>query len=82
MYLSRVVIINIRSIGAFVWDLQPEMPQTGWHVILGDNGSGKTTVLQAIALCLSMAAGRVAGVLSVRLLFAHLIAHGDRNDAR
>lgn len=28
------------------------------------------------------AAGRVAGVLSVRQLFAHLIAHGDRNDAR
>ena len=29
------------------------------YVILGDNGSGKTTVLQAIALGLSMASGRI-----------------------
>jgi predicted ATP-dependent endonuclease of OLD family len=28
-------------------------------LILGDNGTGKTTVLQAIALCLSMLTGRI-----------------------
>ena len=31
-------------------------------LILGDNGTGKTTVLQAIALCLSMASGRIRNV--------------------
>ena len=28
-------------------------------LILGDNGTGKTTILQAIALCLSLASGRI-----------------------
>jgi predicted ATPase len=31
-------------------------------LILGDNGTGKTTVLQAIALCLSMVSGRIRSV--------------------
>jgi ABC-type polysaccharide/polyol phosphate transport system ATPase subunit len=31
-------------------------------LILGDNGTGKTTVLQAIALCLSMLTGRIQRV--------------------
>jgi predicted ATPase len=31
-------------------------------LVLGDNGTGKTTVLQAIALCLSMASGRIRRV--------------------
>ena len=31
-------------------------------LILGDNGTGKTTVLRAVALCLSMASGRTRSV--------------------
>lgn len=31
-------------------------------LILGDNGTGKTTALQAVALCLSMACGRTQKV--------------------
>lgn len=31
-------------------------------LFLGDNGTGKTTILQAVALCLSMAAGRTRSV--------------------
>jgi len=52
MHLSRVRIQNIRSIEAFDWALQPDMPRAGWHVILGDNGTGKSTILRSMALAL------------------------------
>lgn len=52
MYLSRIVIRNIRSIERMKWDLEEEMPHAGWHVILGDNGTGKSTILRCIALAL------------------------------
>lgn len=52
MYLQKVEINNIRAIDALEmhWASGKE---AGWHVIIGDNGSGKTTVLQAIALALT-----------------------------
>jgi len=47
MYIKKVVIENIRSISHF----EMKFPQpAGWHVLIGDNGSGKTSVLQAMAL--------------------------------
>jgi hypothetical protein len=52
MYLRRVEIQNIRSIEEFTWDLPVDTPQAGWHVILGDNGTGKSTLLRSIALAL------------------------------
>jgi hypothetical protein len=50
MYLHKVEIKNIRSIARFEWQA-PEDP-AGWHVLIGDNGSGKTTILRSIALAL------------------------------
>jgi energy-coupling factor transporter ATP-binding protein EcfA2 len=51
MYLHQVSIHNIRSIQALNWMVRhEEMP--GWHVVLGDNGSGKSTFVKAIALAL------------------------------
>ena len=51
MYLTRVRIANIRSIAELDWQVSlPEAP--GWHVILGDNGSGKSSMLRSIALAL------------------------------
>lgn len=49
MFLKRVEIENIRGIRRLVWE-----PKTGpgWHVILGDNASGKSSTLRAIALAL------------------------------
>lgn len=49
MFLRRVEIENIRGIRHLVWE-----PQTGpgWHVLLGDNASGKTSTLKAIGLAL------------------------------
>jgi energy-coupling factor transporter ATP-binding protein EcfA2 len=47
MYLKKVHIQNIKSIKDF--EMEFEKP-AGWHVLLGDNGSGKSTILRAIAL--------------------------------
>ncbi len=51
MYLTRVTIKNIRAIRKLEWEV-PLQQAPGWHVILGDNGSGKSSVLRAIALAL------------------------------
>lgn len=51
MYLKRVEIKNIRSIEHLVWEVSAEDAR-GWHVIIGDNGAGKTTVLRSLALAL------------------------------
>ena len=51
MHVQRLILRNIRSIREFDLHLRPgEFP--GWHVILGDNGSGKSTVVRALALAL------------------------------
>ncbi|MFN8492481.1 MAG: AAA family ATPase [Caldilineaceae bacterium] len=51
MYIKSVEIRNVRSLRHFAWSLQDqELP--GWHVLIGDNGSGKSTILKAISLAL------------------------------
>ncbi len=51
MYLRKVHIENIRSITELDWEI-PEGSEAGWHVMIGDNGAGKSTFLRAIALVL------------------------------
>src|SRR5262249_2202748 len=49
MYLRSATIRNIRSIKHFELELErEEFP--GWHVLLGDNGAGKSTFVRSIAL--------------------------------
>jgi energy-coupling factor transporter ATP-binding protein EcfA2 len=48
MYIQQIHIQNIRSIRNVTIDFG-ENP-AGWHVILGENGSGKSTIVRAIAL--------------------------------
>jgi predicted ATPase len=50
MYIRRVSINKIRSIGELKWEPREEGP--GWHVVLGDNGSGKSSFLRSLALAL------------------------------
>ncbi|HET7501514.1 MAG TPA: AAA family ATPase [Kofleriaceae bacterium] len=52
MHLRRVHIRNVRSIAELIWELPADVDGAGWHVILGDNGSGKSSFLRSIALAL------------------------------
>ena len=49
MYITRVEIKNVRIIESLDWQIE-EGREAGWHVFLGDNGSGKSSFLKAVAL--------------------------------
>lgn len=51
MHVTRGLIENIRIISRFDLDLT-KAPSAGWHVILGDNGAGKSTFIRALAIAL------------------------------
>jgi DNA repair exonuclease SbcCD ATPase subunit len=51
MYIKRVEINNVRSLKSLIWEIE-EAQCPGWHVIIGDNGSGKSTFLKAISFVL------------------------------
>jgi hypothetical protein len=55
VHLRQASIRNIRSISELTWNVGEQVGNdlAGWHVILGDNGSGKSSVLRAIALALN-----------------------------
>ena len=50
MYVKKISIKNIKSLKEL--KIEFKEPYAGWHVLLGDNGSGKSTVLKAVSLCL------------------------------
>nr|WP_082490232.1 ATP-binding protein [Methylobacterium sp. Leaf122] len=49
MYLRRFIIDNIRSIDTLEMSFE-RGKEAGWHVILGANGAGKSSVIRAFAL--------------------------------
>jgi energy-coupling factor transporter ATP-binding protein EcfA2 len=51
MHIKQINIENIRSIKNLHWGIA-DSKQAGWHVIIGDNGSGKSTFLRCLALAL------------------------------
>ena len=51
MYIRKVEIKNIRSITDFSITF-PEGKEAGWHVLIGDNGAGKSTIVRSIAAVL------------------------------
>lgn len=50
MYIKKIQIKNLRAIQDLTLDF--ENLYAGWHVILGDNGTGKSSVLRAISVAL------------------------------
>ena len=51
VHVKRITVENMRSIRRFELDLgQGDL--AGWHVILGDNGAGKSTFVRTLALAL------------------------------
>jgi predicted ATPase len=51
MYLKKVEINNIRSISNFAMEFA-DGQEAGWHVLIGDNGAGKSTIVRCIAATL------------------------------
>ncbi len=49
MYVRRLAITNIRSIESFELRLT-DAEAAGWHVVLGANGAGKSSVVRSLAL--------------------------------
>jgi AAA15 family ATPase/GTPase len=49
MYIQKAEIKNIRSIIDF--EIEFKNP-AGWHVLIGDNGAGKSTIIRSMALVL------------------------------
>jgi AAA domain, putative AbiEii toxin, Type IV TA system/AAA domain len=53
MYIQRVVLEDLKGFKSLDFSFQrPDGNHAGWTVLTGDNGSGKTAVLKAIALAL------------------------------
>lgn len=49
MYVSSLSIKNIRAISDFKFEVKPS-ECAGWHVILGDNASGKSSLIKSLAI--------------------------------
>lgn len=51
LYVSQILIQDLRSLRSLQWSVPPSAVR-GWHVIIGNNGAGKSAALRAIALTL------------------------------
>jgi hypothetical protein len=48
--IGRVSLASVKSLPPFTWDLPAK--RAGWHVVLGQNASGKSSLLRGIAAAL------------------------------
>ena len=58
MFLRKVKVSNFKGIK----DVEIDFGERKWTLLVGDNGSGKTSLLQAIALTVGLATGNVRSV--------------------
>ncbi|MEL5274840.1 AAA family ATPase [Serratia marcescens] len=52
MYIRKIHLEGVKSFKNFIWQLDDNEDAAGWHVILGDNGAGKSTFIRAASLAL------------------------------
>lgn len=52
MHLRKIELKNVKTLESFTWELGTTERLPGWHVVLGDNGAGKSTFLKACAVAL------------------------------
>ena len=57
MIITNLGLANVRGIEAAEFSFQP-----GLNLIIGDNGAGKTTALDALAICLEAVTRKINGV--------------------
>ena len=72
MYIKTATITNVRSIANLTWQIQEDQA-AGWHVILGDNGAGKTAFVRSLAFALI--GGQRA--FALRLDWSHWLRSGE-----
>ncbi|HEU0246380.1 MAG TPA: AAA family ATPase [Gaiellaceae bacterium] len=74
--IERIVIRNFRVIEELDLSLTPPATeQAPWLMLIGENGTGKSTILQAVALALTGERERTA----LRVDPAELVRHGTRS---
>ncbi|MGR1184932.1 AAA family ATPase [Aeromonas veronii] len=60
MYIRKIELENIKSFKKYTWSLDQGEQSPGWHVLLGKNGSGKSTFIRSAAVAL------IGGTESIR----------------
>lgn len=50
MYVKKIELENIKTFKRFSFELDQDEDPAGWHVILGNNGAGKSTFIRAAAV--------------------------------
>lgn len=73
MHLRKIELKNVKTLEGFTWDLGTATNLAGWHVVLGDNGSGKSTFLKSCAVALL----GPKNALGLRLTWADWIRQGE-----
>lgn len=76
VYLKKIELTNVKSFDHFEWTLPSGVPAAGWHVLLGDNGSGKSALLGACAAALL--GDKEALALRLKVNLADWVTRGQR----
>ena len=80
MRLNKISIANMRLVGEEARELNID-PDKNVLILLGDNGFGKTTILDAIATTMAPYSAQFPGIADYQLsdLDVHINRHGRRS---